>query len=87
VYWYNDRIEVISPGGPYGSVTAENFGKPGITDYRNPNISAMMKIFGFVQSFGRGISIAESALRKNGNPPLEYTCSRSAVLCIIRGKQ
>ena len=86
VYWYNDRIEVISPGGPYGSVTVENFGKPGITDYRNPDISAMMKTFGFIQSFGRGISIAGSALKKNGNPALEFNVSRSAVLCIIRGK-
>ncbi len=33
VYWYNDRIEITSPGGPYGNVTPENFGKPGITDY------------------------------------------------------
>lgn len=26
VYWFNDRIEIISPGGPYGIVTAETFG-------------------------------------------------------------
>lgn len=29
VYWFNDRIEVHSPGGPYGSVTKQNFGRPG----------------------------------------------------------
>ncbi|RLW68453.1 MAG: transcriptional regulator, partial [spirochete symbiont of Stewartia floridana] len=36
VNWFNDRIEISSPGGPYGNVTPENFGLPGITDYRNP---------------------------------------------------
>ncbi|HYU52947.1 MAG TPA: RNA-binding domain-containing protein, partial [Gemmatimonadaceae bacterium] len=27
--WFNDRIEIISPGGPYGTVTRQNFGQPG----------------------------------------------------------
>ncbi|MEW5723446.1 MAG: RNA-binding domain-containing protein, partial [Thermodesulfobacteriota bacterium] len=35
VYWYDDRIEIINPGGPFGAVTQQNFGQPGITDYRN----------------------------------------------------
>lgn len=30
IYWFSDRIEIISPGGPYGNVTPENFGKPGL---------------------------------------------------------
>ncbi|MCY3844199.1 MAG: putative DNA binding domain-containing protein, partial [Acidobacteria bacterium] len=36
VYWFDDRIEISSPGGPYGAVNAENFGQPGVVDYRNP---------------------------------------------------
>lgn len=28
VYWYDDWIEITSPGGPYGEVTPENFGNP-----------------------------------------------------------
>ncbi len=83
VYWFNDRIEIHSPGGPYGNVTPENFGQPGITDYRNPNIAAVMKVFGFVQAFGRGISIAKNELERNGNPPLEFFVNQSAVLCTI----
>jgi ATP-dependent DNA helicase RecG len=35
-YWFDDRIEIHSPGGAYGRVTAENFGDPDVTDYRNP---------------------------------------------------
>ncbi len=37
VTWYDDRIEIANPGGPFGSVTETNFGRPGVTDYRNPN--------------------------------------------------
>lgn len=87
VYWFNDRIEINSPGGPYGNVTVENFGKPGITDYRNPNIGDVLKTFGFIQAFGRGIATAEKALQDNGNPPLNFTVSQSAVICAIKGKQ
>ncbi|MDB6032182.1 MAG: transcriptional regulator, partial [Verrucomicrobiales bacterium] len=30
-YWFKDRIEIHSPGGPNGSVTSEKFGQPGVT--------------------------------------------------------
>ncbi|MDR0478140.1 MAG: putative DNA binding domain-containing protein [Desulfobulbaceae bacterium] len=86
VYWFNDRIEIYSPGGPYGNVTAENFGRLGITDYRNPNIADVLKTFGFIQAFGRGIATAQRAMTENGNPPPEFECSQSAVSCILRGK-
>ncbi len=29
VYWFDDRIEITNPGGPYGALTAENFGAAG----------------------------------------------------------
>ena len=38
IYWFSDRIEIHSPGGPFGQVTRENFGQPGVTDYRNPHL-------------------------------------------------
>ena len=44
VYWYDDRIEIINPGGPYGRVTPENFGKPGVVDYRNPNLAEALRV-------------------------------------------
>ncbi len=84
VYWFNDRIEITSPGGPYGNVTPENFGQPGITDYRNPNITDVLKTFGFIQAFGRGIATARRELANNGNPPLEFEVNHSTVVCSIR---
>ncbi|MEI7880489.1 MAG: ATP-binding protein [bacterium] len=83
VYWFNDRIEINSPGGPYGNVTIENFGRPGITDYRNPNIGDVLKIFGFIQAFGRGLATARKELQKNGNPELEFEVNQSTVMCLL----
>ncbi len=64
VYWFDDRIEIHNPGGPFGSVTPENFGQPGVTDYRNPNLAEALRALGFVQRFGAGIAIARKALGK-----------------------
>ena len=52
INWYSDRIEITSPGGPYGAVTAATFGQPGLTDARNPALATAAKALGFVQRFG-----------------------------------
>jgi ATP-dependent DNA helicase RecG len=86
VYWFDDRIEIHNPGGAYGSVTAENFGQPGVTDYRNPNLAEAMKVLGFVQRFGVGIATARAELQKNGNPALVFNVQPATVLATIRNK-
>jgi len=84
INWFNDRVEIMSPGGPYGVVTREHFGEPGITDYRNPSLAEAMKVLGFVQRFGVGIATARRALANNGNPPIEWTINDRHVLATIR---
>lgn len=84
VTWFNDRIEISSPGGPFGIVTRENFGQPGITDYRNPNLAEAMKVLGYVQRFGIGIQTARAALHKNGNPDIDYDVEPMTVLATVR---
>ena len=84
ILWFNDRIEILNPGGPYGQVTKENFGQPGITDYRNPYLAEALKNLGFVQRFGVGIPLAKKELASNGNPPLEFAVENSYVLAIVR---
>lgn len=81
VLWYSDRVEVISPGGPFGIVTKENFGS-GITDYRNPHVAEAMRTLGYVQRFGVGISVARDHARKNGNR-IEWRVEQTTVLCTI----
>ncbi len=87
VTWYDDRIEILSPGGPYGAVTPENFGTPGLTDYRNPNLAEAMRVLGYVQKFGGGIVAARNALQKNGNPPPQFRADQGHVLAIMRPAQ
>ena len=82
--WFSDRIEILSPGGPYGQVTPESFGNPGLTDYRNPHLAEVMKNLGYVQRFGMGISLARRELESNGNPPPEFEATPSHVLVTIK---
>ena len=82
--WLADRIEIVNPGGPFGIVTRENFGNPGVTDYRNPHLAEAMKVLGYVQRFGVGIATARRLLAENGNPPPEFEPRDTHVLVTIR---
>lgn len=84
VTWFTDRIEILNPGGPYGIVTPQNFGDPGVTDYRNPNLAEAMKVLGYVQRFGVGIATARRLLAANGNPPPEFEPHATHVLVTVR---
>ena len=84
VYWYNNRIEVLSPGGAYGAITAENFGQPDLVDYRNPNLAEAMRILGYVQRFGVGITIARRLLREAGHPEPEFEILDNFVRATIK---
>jgi ATP-dependent DNA helicase RecG len=84
ITWYDDRIELTNPGGPYGSVTVENFGEPGVSDYRNPNLAEALRVLGFVQRFGVGIATARSKLRDNGNPPPEFIVNPAHIGVFVR---
>jgi ATP-dependent DNA helicase RecG len=86
VYWFDDRIEIINPGGPYGAVTAENFGQPGVNDYRNPAIATVLRNLGLVQRFGFGIAEARRALAANGNPPPEFDVQPTIVRVTVRAR-
>jgi ATP-dependent DNA helicase RecG len=84
VTWFSDRIEIQSPGGPYGVVNTTNFGQPGVTDYRNPHIAEALKVMGYAQRFGVGIETARRLLQRNGNPGPEFVTSANHVLVTLR---
>ncbi len=87
VTWYNDRVEFTSPGGAYGHVTAEDFGRPGLADYRNPSLAEAMRVLGIVQRFGVGIGIARDALGRNEQDAPEFEVRPNYVRCVIRARQ
>lgn len=84
ITWLSDRVEIQNPGGPFGQVTVENFGEPGVTDYRNPTIAEAMRQLGYVQRFGVGIAIARKSLSENGNPELRFQVEPTYVSATIR---
>jgi ATP-dependent DNA helicase RecG len=84
ITWFNDRVEIQNPGGPFGQVTRQNFAQPGVTDYRNPHLAEAMKNLGYVQRFGIGIPLARREMEKNGNPPLEFVVDESHLLVILK---
>jgi len=84
ITWFSDRIEFWNPGGPFGLVNTQNFGQPGVADYRNPHLAEAMKNLGYVQRFGVGIALARRALEQNGNPPLEFIVEPGYVVAVIR---
>jgi len=84
IFWFADRIEIYSPGGPYGQVNAANFGQPGVTDYRNPLLAEAMKVLGFVQRFGLGIALAQREMKRNASPPVEFQVTENAIMAVVR---
>jgi ATP-dependent DNA helicase RecG len=78
-------------------VTIENFGSPGNTSYRNRNLADVMKnteelqgtqpMFPevpIIQRFGFGLHWARDAMKKNGNPPIEFNVDNSFIRCVLR---
>jgi ATP-dependent DNA helicase RecG len=84
VTWFDDRIEVWSPGGPYGTVTRQNFGTAGLVDYRNPSLAEAMKTLGYIQRFGVGIATAKRVLADNGNSPPTWQVEDGYVLVTVK---
>lgn len=84
ITWYSDRVEVTSPGGPYGIVSVENFGHPGVTDYRNPALADLLRGLGYVQRFGMGLPSTRRSLERNGNAPPEFKATDSYISVTIR---
>lgn len=86
ISWFADRIEIQNPGGPFGQVTQENFGQPGVADYRNPHLAEAMKVLGYVQRFGVGIATARAELSANGNPLPEFQVTPNFVHVTVRAR-
>lgn len=82
IAWFDDRIEISNPGGPFGQVRSDNFDR--VNDYRNPSLAAAMKTLGYVNRFGRGIGRIRSSLKSNGNPDAEFVIDDSSWTVTLR---
>ena len=69
-YQFNNRIEIVNPGGLFGEARPENF--PNINAYRNPEIASVAKNLGYINKFNIGIKNAIKFLINNGNEHPEF---------------
>lgn len=81
-YWFEDRIEIQNPGGPYGVVTPETVMRT--SAYRNPSIAEVMKNLGYVNRFGYGLQRVQALLAQNGNPPIEFDIDDRFFRVVVR---
>lgn len=69
IEWYDDRIELSNPGGPFGQASEGELGDH--SDYRNPLLTQGLVKMGYVEQLGRGIRRVRKLLATHGNPLLQ----------------
>jgi ATP-dependent DNA helicase RecG len=82
---FDDRVDVVSPGGVCKGITRDNFGTVTIT--RNPTVASMFFRIDYIEQMGTGIDRMRDAIRKANvaEPVFEFdgffkvTFKRSAV--------
>ena len=83
-YWFEDRVEIRNPGGPYGRVTVDNFGEEGLTDYRNRKLAEAMRAMKLIERFGFGLGAIRRSMESNGNPAPEFRVSETSVTVVLK---
>lgn len=72
---YVDRLEVLNPGGLYGTVTIDTLGKPGVSSARNQRLTALLEDVPFpdggmvAENRGTGYATIEAELHQALMPP------------------
>ena len=80
-YQYDDRIEIMNPGGLYGKATPDNF--PLVNDYRNGIVAEGMKVLGFVNRYSRGVQAVQDELRSNGNGEADFKLHLGTAFLVV----
>ncbi len=82
---FSDRIEITNPGSLYGDLSLDHF--PGGTSYRNPLVADSAKALGFVNRFGRGVSLTQRHLADNGSNPAVFRVGENHFQVMIEAKR
>ena len=94
---YADRIEVISPGGLYGTVTVDNIGKYGASSSRNQYLSRILESAPYpegypekgyvVENKGTGFAQIQASLKEYGMAPAVPEDSLSLFVVTMKKKR
>ena len=80
---FDDRVEIISPGGLYDNLTMEEMFS-GFSRLRNPLLADVFRRMGIVEQWGTGIQRAVQQCAKAGLPAPEFEISNDAVKITMR---
>ena len=86
---FDDRIEIVSPGGLPEGISKEEYLNSHISSLRNPILANLFFRFRYIEMFGTGIErIIESYKNKPVNPAFEvYENSVKVILPVVTGKR
>lgn len=93
VNMFVDRLEIVSPGGLYGTVTKRTLGQAGLSSTRNQRLSTLLEQVrlpggGLVaENCGTGFAIMQEALRKALMPPIEVLDDLTSFTVILRRRR
>ena len=88
---YDDRVDIVSPGGVCKGITPDNFGTVSIT--RNPLVQSMFYRIGYIEQMGTGIMRMRNATSEANVAQPEFvldnffkvTFKRSQIQSIVAG--
>ena len=93
VNMFIDRLEIVNPGGLYGTVTKRTLGQAGLSSTRNQRLSALLEQVqlpsgGLVaENRGTGFAVMQEALRKALMPPIEVLDDLTSFTVIFRRRR
>jgi len=67
---FDDRMEILSPGGLPGHITLDNLQYEHYS--RNPRLVRGLYYWGYIEELGQGIDIIYEEMRQAGHPPPEF---------------
>jgi len=79
---FDDRLEVMSPGGLPGHITLDNILDEHYS--RNPRLVRGLYHWGYIEELGQGVDIIYEAMRREHHPEPEFRDTGRSVTVILR---
>ena len=67
---FDDRVEIVSPGGLVKGLDKKNFGKKSLL--RNANIASLFLRMGYIEKMGTGIVRMQNLMKESGHGPIKF---------------